>query len=92
MIEYRSVNLRPLGLKRGPIEFLSADVSATATAPLVIVHLAIAGQPQRLGVRLDLDKQVFLDHLANADEDQALEESAPMVASTVIGALSAGGG
>ena len=72
----------------GPIKFLYAETSATATSSLVIVHYADNGQKQPYGLRLDLDKGVFLDHLGDPQIDATVSSMANMIASEVLRKLS----
>lgn len=67
----------------GSITFLHAELSATATSSIVVVYYADQGKPQPLGLRLDLDKKVFLDHLDDVLKDRDVSLEAATVASTV---------
>lgn len=53
------------------LSFLRAETSAKYRTPFVLVRYAINGIEQKEGLRLDLDKRAFLDHL----EDPSLEAS-----------------
>ena len=43
------------------MRFLAADVLANRAEPLATVYYAGNGKKQRYGLRLDMDKRVFLD-------------------------------
>ncbi len=59
------------------IEFLFAEIPAVHLLPFAVVYYAEAGKPQALGLRLDLDKQVFLDHFTDAKKEKILHRAAP---------------
>ena len=67
------------------IEFLRAETSATMNTPFVIVWYALDGKEQDLGLRLDLDKQVFLDQDVFDDprRDTFVEGAAPVISGVV---------
>ena len=67
----------------GPIEFLSISVSSTATG-LGIVHYEDEGKRQDLGLRIDLDKGVFLDHFEDETREKTLVNSVPYITSAVF--------
>jgi hypothetical protein len=84
----KKVDLKGRVPKKGTISFVSADVSANSASPLAIVHYEVAGVPQPLGLRLDLDKRVFLDHFDDPGKEKTLVSSASTVASAVVAAAS----
>jgi hypothetical protein len=47
------------------MRFLAADVLASGAEPLATVYYAGNGKKQRYGLRLDMDKRVFLDRFEN---------------------------
>ncbi len=56
------------------IEFLRAEMAlAHLNVSFAIVRCALHGVEQEYGLRLDLDKRVFLDHF---EDDEKLEEAA----------------
>jgi hypothetical protein len=61
MAEFRSIDLKGRVPGNDAIEFLSAEVSAEYYLPFAIIRYALEGEEQEDGLRLDLDKQVFLD-------------------------------
>ena len=60
----------------GPIEFLSVDVPTDSRIPFAVVHYSIGGVKRRYGLRLDLDKEVFLDHIEDGEHDDAIKKVA----------------
>src|SRR5262249_5425876 len=58
---FQSIDLRGHVPVLASIEFLSAEMPIGLTGPLALIQYAVNGQPQRLGLRLDIDKGVFLD-------------------------------
>lgn len=60
MAEFRVIELRGEIESVGPVEFLWADMPMVPS-PFAVVHYALHGEEQRLGLRLDMDKRVFLD-------------------------------
>lgn len=87
MGKFRRIDLRDQVPSAGPIEFLSADVSAAANTPFAVIHYADAGKKQPFGLRLDLDKRVFLDHLDDPEKEEALCSSASAVVSVVVASV-----
>lgn len=79
--ERRKVDLK--GRIRGGagIEFLFAELPYSHPLPFAVVYYAQAGKPQTLGLRLDLDKQVFLDHFEDAKREKVLHRAAPDIVS-----------
>ena len=59
------------------ISFLSVEVpfEADRYIPLALVRYAIDGKPQAYGLRLDLDKRTFADHLDNPDQEKILDDA-----------------
>jgi len=45
----------------GPVDFLAAEVVTNPPNPFALIRYSVRGKEQSLGLRLDLDKQVFLD-------------------------------
>lgn len=83
----RTIQL-PYRLSEGAnVRFLDAIVFEAPRLPFAIVHYTVDGGAQPLGLRLDLDKQVFLDHFADADD----EATASVAASHIVTFLGAPG-
>lgn len=64
------------------IVFLSAEVPETES-PFAMVWYSLKGRAQEYALRLDLDKQVFLDHLDNNEDDRFVQQSAKKIADYV---------
>lgn len=45
--------------------------------PIVLIRYSLKGEEQEYGLRLDLDKQVFIDSLGDEEQDRVLKEMAP---------------
>jgi hypothetical protein len=62
------------------LEFLEAELSTKYDVPFALVRYSVNGKKQKTGLRLDLDKQVFLDHFEGDPEKQkTLECAAPEI-------------
>jgi hypothetical protein len=62
------------------IEFLFAELPEEQPLPFAVVYYADEGKPQNLGLRFDLDKQVFLDHLEDKKQEKVLSRAASHIA------------
>ena len=67
----------------GSLDFLSIEVSSTATG-LGVVQYKDEGKKQDLGLRIDLDKGVFLDHLDDESKEKTLVNSVQYITSAVF--------
>ena len=79
MLEFRTVELHGRVEKVGPLEFLWAVMPVTLS-PFAVIHYAYDGKREELGLRLDLDKKVFLDQ-PEAVDSEVLRKAAEEVAS-----------
>jgi hypothetical protein len=61
MKESYTIPLNRRVVSGGDIEFIEAEMSAKYNIPLTVVRYTLNGQKQQTGLRLDLDKQVFID-------------------------------
>ena len=61
------------------LEFVEVELFTKPEIPFAIVKYKLQGALQTEGLRLDLDKQVFLDHL-----DSAAEEAVAATAASAI--------
>ena len=61
------------------VEFLEAVLFETPRLPFAIVHYAVQGSLEEMGLRLDLDKQVFLDHFEDARNEALASAAAPEI-------------
>ncbi|MCC6539751.1 MAG: hypothetical protein IT162_19540 [Bryobacterales bacterium] len=59
--------------------FPAAKLFTTPPLPFAIVECTVNGEEQSLGLRLDLDKQVFLDHFSDAAQEQEAQAAAPQI-------------
>ena len=66
------------------IEFLFAELPYAHPLPFAVVYYSEAGEQQLLGLRLDLDKQVFLDHFEDAKKEKVLHRAAPHLVTHLI--------
>ena len=47
--------------------------------PLLLVRYSVNGQTQEYGLRFDLDKQSFADHLPDPDQEKILQAAIPKI-------------
>ena len=71
MSYFRSIDLRGHVPGMASIEFLRAEMPIEP-GPLALIQYAVNGQEQRLGLRLDIDKGVFLDSPGDQEMDNAI--------------------
>lgn len=69
------------------IDFIRAEMTTKYDLPLALIRYAIQGQEQENGLRLDLDKRVFLDHLEDEEKNKVLDKAAPEIVEVVGSAL-----
>jgi hypothetical protein len=84
MTKFLTIDLENQVPDVGPVKFLWADLSAKRT-PFAVVHYSYDGTPQDFGLRLDLDKLVFLDRPDDIDPESA-DGAAKKIASIVADA------
>ena len=79
--ERRKVDLK--GRIRGGagIKFLFAELPDAHPLPFAVVYYMEEGERQVLGLRLDLDKKVFLDHFDEVKKEKILQRAAPDIVS-----------
>ena len=80
-MSYKTKNVSlPERLSRGgDVQFLQAVVFETPCLPLAIVNYSVRGRTEEYGLRLDLDKQVFLDHFPDAESEAIASAAAPAI-------------
>ena len=79
MAEFQRVDLQ--GCVDGePITFLRAEMSKEYQLPFALIRYSLHGEEQEYGIRLDLDKRVFIDHLQDEQCEEFLEKAAPKIA------------
>lgn len=62
------------------LEFVEAELFLRPEIPFAIIFYSDNGIRQEDGMRMDLDKQIFLDHF----EDQAREDTATAAAPVIL--------
>ncbi len=81
----------PSGLKRaGNVELLNVNI-ASSDSPFAVVNYSVYGKKQELGLRLNLDKQVFLDKTGDPRVDDDLQNRAVDVVDVVSRSLDRSG-
>jgi hypothetical protein len=73
----------------GTLRFLRAEWQRDRSR-FVLIRYALDGREQPFGLRLDLDKRIFLDSLDNPNMDAAVRERIPKILSIVVAARSQG--
>lgn len=81
MADFETINLRGHVPGGGPLEFLVAEVPiAEHHIPFVLIRYSIAGERQKYALRLDLDKQAFIDHMENSEQEAVARKAARSIA------------
>jgi len=75
----REIDLRGRIGGNAAIKFLRAEVSKEHRLPFALIRYSLYGKEQDLGLRLDLDKRVFIDHLPDEENEGILERAAPKI-------------
>jgi len=71
-----------------PFQFLRAEVANVENPPMALIRYELNGHEPETGLRLDLDKQAFLDHFEDgSEEEQALQIALPILINIVCGVL-----
>ena len=79
LVTIRAIDLKGSGIDTPEIEFLRAELPPPK-APFATIRYAIDGVEQPNGLRIDLDKQVFLDHFDDDEQkEHALKEATPQI-------------
>lgn len=79
MAEFQEIDLQ--GCVDGAlITFLRAEMSEKYQLPFALIRYSLGGKEQEYGIRLDLDKRVFIDHLQDERCEKFLEKAAPKIA------------
>jgi hypothetical protein len=88
MPEVSTIDLRNRVPGGASIQFLSAEVPEIEDPPVALIRYALAGEQPPTGLRLDLNKQVFLDHFAEGSaKEKVLEGAAPQIIQMVYAKL-----
>lgn len=83
MSKFQEIHLRDRVGEHDPLTFLSAKVSKEYLLPFALIHYTIRGKTPDYGLRLDLDKRVFIDHLEDDQDERVLQEAAPKIAEII---------
>ena len=87
-MEFRAIDLKGHVPNGASLEFLRAEVPAGEYyGPFAIIHYALNGVEQDLGLRLDMDKEIFLDHFDEEELEQAAQKAIPKIVEVVGAAL-----
>lgn len=89
-VEYQTIDLRGKVDEGASIQFLNVRVpSGSFRGPFAVVRYALNGEEQKYGLRLDLDKEVFLDHFEDEPvKESVLRSAAPQIVSAVYESVS----
>jgi hypothetical protein len=79
-MEFRAIDLKGHVPNGAAIEFLRAEVPAgDYHGPFALIRYALRGVEQDLGLRLDMDKEVFLDHFEKKELEDTIQDAAPKI-------------
>ena len=84
-LEDHDVEVRTIWLENiegdASIEFLRVEkiMGDYRYSPFVLVRYSLNKEEQKYGLRLDLDKKVFLDHLDDQEKEDILQAAAPKI-------------
>lgn len=73
---------------RASIKFLRAEVPAQYRIPFAVIRYALEGVEQDDGLRLDLGKQVFIDHFEDEEKEHMLKHEASPISKWILASLS----
>jgi len=91
------VTSKPVALKEripniGPVRLLEATIVTVKTPqgkvrrlPFAVVSYTVEGQKQEYGLRLDMDKRIFIDHFDNEWIEQGVQKAAPEIVGLLCG-------
>lgn len=87
-VQYRIIDLQHSILSPSWLRFLRAEVPiGPYMSPFVVIRYSQYGVEQMKGLRLDLDKGVFLDHFADPEQESFLRSKASEVVATISAVL-----
>jgi hypothetical protein len=76
------LNFDPSG--SGKVKFLRAEVpTGQYYSPFALIRYTLQGVEQNLGLRLDMDKRVFLDHFEDEEKEGVIRKAAPKIVELV---------
>ena len=87
MSETKSITLEGKLEDVGALHFLRVEWQRDGSR-FVLIRCSLDGDEQPLGLRLDLDKRVFLDSLGNPEVDTSVQERIPKILSIISAARS----
>jgi hypothetical protein len=88
IMEVRAIDLKGQIPNGASIEFIRAEVAiGQYRSPFALVRYALQGVEQDLGLRLDMDKEAFIDHFDDDELESAIQNAAPKIADVVGAAL-----
>lgn len=79
---FQTVDLSARGFRIGWVRFLRAEIPSEPS-PFALVRYAIGDEEQRTGLRLDMDKRVFLDQPEGGESGESLQRAASEIADAV---------
>lgn len=77
---------------RGGLQFVSLTLYRDPDIPLALVRYTLDGVEPPYGLRVDLDKQVFLDHFDDPDHESFARQTAPKLVELVFETVYDGNG
>ena len=86
MAEINVVDLKDVP-SSASIKFLRAEVPAQYRIPFAVIRYALEGVEQDSGLRLDLGKQVFIDHFEDDEKERVLKDKAPDISQWIVASL-----
>lgn len=83
-MKIRAIDLKGRVPSGASIEFLRAEVPVGQHySPFALVRYTLKGIEQDLGLRLDMDKIVFLDHFEDEEKEDLIRKAAPKIVELV---------
>jgi hypothetical protein len=80
MPEVLTIDLRGKVPEGASIQFLTAEVPEIEDPPVALIRYTLAGEQPPAGLRLDLNKRVFLDHFAEGSpQEKILKRATPRI-------------
>src|SRR5271170_5911660 len=79
MVGVQCIDLRDKVSGTEPLGFLTAELSRAEGVPFSLVRYSLNGPEQKLRLRLDLHKAIFLDHFEDARREAIIQQAAPQI-------------
>ncbi len=86
-IQIRSIDLEGKVASGAGIEFLRAELPMNYPTPFVLVRYKEDGVEQKYGLRLDMDKGVFVDHFNDKAKERVLKEAVSAILAILVATL-----